>query len=148
MAEAKKKTVVSKTVKAESAAAPAEVKADAVEKKEDVKTEAKAVKKETKAAAKKAPAKKAAAKKTTAKKTESARSKAKKAAAEVKPAIHFQFSGKSYSTEELQKIAVDVWKYDLHKEEEEYSSLELYVKPEESVVYYVFNGDITGSFFI
>lgn len=148
MAEAKKKTVVSKTVKAESAAAPAEVKADAAEKKEEVKTETKAAKKETKTEVKKAPVKKTAAKKTTAKKAESAEPKAKKAAAEVKPAVHLQFSGKSYSTEDLQKIASDVWKYDLHKEEEEYTSLELYVKPEESVVYYVFNGDITGSFFI
>ena len=122
MAESKKKTVAAKTVKTETAA-PAEVKADAVETKEEVKT---AVKKETKTATKKAP----------------------KADTAVNMAVHFQFSGKSYSTEDLQKIAKDVWKYDLHKEEEEYASLELYVKPEESIVYYVFNGDITGSFFI
>ena len=140
MAESKKKTVAAKTVKTETAA-PAEVKADAVETKEEVKT---AVKKETKTATKKAPAKK----KTTAKKAESAEPKAAKADTAVNMAVHFQFSGKSYSTEDLQKIAKDVWKYDLHKEEEEYASLELYVKPEESIVYYVFNGDITGSFFI
>ena len=139
MAESKKKTVAAKTVKTETAA-PAEVKADAVETKEEVKT---AVKKETKTATKKA-----AAKKTTAKKAESAEPKAAKADTAVNMAVHFQFSGKSYSTEDLQKIAKDVWKYDLHKEEEEYASLELYVKPEESIVYYVFNGDITGSFFI
>ncbi len=139
MAESKKKTVAAKTVKTETAA-PAEVKADAVETKEEVKT---AVKKETKTATKKAPAKK-----TTAKKAESAEPKAAKADTAVNMAVHFQFSGKSYSTEDLQKIAKDVWKYDLHKEEEEYASLELYVKPEESIVYYVFNGDITGSFFI
>lgn len=145
MAESKKKTIAAKTVKTEAAVAPADVKADAAETKEEVKT---AVKKETKTAAKKAPAKKTTAKKTTAKKTESAEPKAKKAATAVKTAVHFQFSGKSYSMEDLQKIAVDVWKYDLHKEEEEYTSLELYVKPEESIVYYVFNGDITGSFFI
>ena len=139
MAESKKKTVAAKTVKTETAA-PAEVKADAVETKEEVKT---AVKKETKTATKKAPAKK-----TAAKKAESAEPKAAKADTAVNMAVHFQFSGKSYSTEDLQKIAKDVWKYDLHKEEEEYASLELYVKPEESIVYYVFNGDITGSFFI
>lgn len=144
MAESKKKTIAAKTVKTETAS-PAEVKADAAETKEEVKA---AVKKETKAAAKKAPAKKTTAKKATAKKAESAEPKAKKEAAAVKTAVHFQFSGKSYSMEDLQKIAADVWKYDLHKEEEEYTSLELYVKPEESIVYYVFNGDITGSFFI
>ena len=144
MAESKKKAVGAKTVKTEAAVAPAEVKADAVETKGEAKT---TVKKETKTAAKKAPVKKTAAKKTEAKKTESAEPKAKKPAA-VQPAVHFQFSGKSYSTEDLQKIAADVWKYDLHKDEEAYTSLELYVKPEESIVYYVFNGDITGSFFI
>ena len=113
------------------------------------KDEKPAAKKET---AKKAPAKKAAEKKTTAKKAvaEKAEPKAKEKKEEpaVMQAVHLQFSGKSYSTEDLQKIAKDVWKYDLHKEEEEYASLELYVKPEESIVYYVFNGDITGSFFI
>ena len=139
MAESKKKAVAAKTVKTE-AAAPAEVKADAVETKEEAKT---TVKKETKPATKKAPAKK-----TTVKKTENTEPKAKKAAAAVQPSVHFQFSGKSYSTEDLQKIAADVWKYDLHKEDEAFTSLELYVKPEESIVYYVFNGDITGSFFI
>ena len=144
MAESKKKAVAAKTVKTE-AAAPAEVKADAVETKEEAKT---TVKKETKPATKKAPAKKASAKKTTVKKTENTEPKAKKAAAAVQPSVHFQFSGKSYSTEDLQKIAADVWKYDLHKEDEAFTSLELYVKPEESIVYYVFNGDITGSFFI
>ena len=49
--------------------------------------------------------------------------------------------------EELQKIANDVWKYDLHNEEP-YTSLELYVKPEENIAYYVFNGEINGNFFI
>lgn len=106
-------------------------------------------KKETKAAAKKTTAKKAATtKKTIAKKADekpAAKRTAKKA---VKRAINLQFAGKSYSIEDLEKIAGDVWKYDLHKADEEYTSLELYVKPEESVAYYVFNGEITGSFFI
>ncbi len=143
MAEAKKSAAVSKTVKTE----PETVKAEA---KETVKAEAKAAKKETKTTAKKAPAKKAAAGKTAEKaepKAEKAEPKAKTAKQEVKKELHLQFSGKSYSTEDFQKIADDVWKYDLHKEEG-YQSLELYVKPEESIVYYVFNGDITGSFFI
>lgn len=121
-------------------------------KKEEVKKEEKApVKKETKAAAKKTTAKKPAVKKTTTKKAaEKTEEKpvtqraAKKAAA---PVVHLQFSNKAYSIEDLQKIANDVWKFDLHNEED-YTSLELYVKPEESVAYYVFNGDITGHFFI
>lgn len=69
-----------------------------------------------------------------------------KKAAEVKGNVTVQFSGKSYSTEELVKIAKDVWKYDLGKDEADFKSVELYVKPEESSVYYVVNGDVTGSF--
>lgn len=46
------------------------------------------------------------------------------------------------------KIAKDVWKYDLGKNEADFKDVELYVKPEESSVYYVINGDVTGSFAI
>ncbi len=147
---------IKKTTEAAAKAAP-EVKpavattTNVPEKAVEVKAEAKKApaKKETKAAAKKTTAKKAATtKKTIAKKADekpAAKRTAKKA---VKRVINLQFAGKSYSIEDLEKIAGDVWKYDLHKADEEYTSLELYVKPEESVAYYVFNGEITGSFFI
>ena len=59
-----------------------------------------------------------------------------------------QFAGKSYTNEELVKIAKDVWQYDLKQEEKDLTAVELYVKPEESVVYYVFNGTEEGKFFI
>ncbi len=155
------------TVKAEAALEPAVT--SAAEKKGETgakKEEKAAAKKETKTTAKKTAAKKTstvAAKKTGTKKAEekAAAEKAEtakavkaeaKAAAEEKgkavtPVVHLQFGGKSYSMEDLHKIANDVWKYDLHNEEE-YTSLELYVKPEDKVAYYVFNGEITGSFFI
>ena len=90
------------------------------------------VKKETKKAA---PAK-AEAKKPVAKKTE------------LKSEISVQFGGKSYSQEELLKIAKDVWKYDLKQKAADLTSVELYVKPEENMVYYVMNKEITGSFYI
>ena len=119
---------------------------------EKVETAKEAVKKEEtvkaapveKVAEKKAPAKKAAAK------TEKA-APAKKAAAkkvEVKSTLHVQFDGKSYSDEELAKIAKDVWKYDLKQKAGDLTSIELYVKPEENMVYYVMNKEFTGSFFI
>ena len=95
-----------------------------------------ATKKET---VKKAPAKKAETKTV-------AKAPAKKAA--VKEAISVQFAGKSYTTEELVKIAKDVWKYDLNQKATDFKSVELYVKPEESLVYYVINGDVTGNFAI
>ena len=129
---------------------------------------------EKKAPAKKAPAKKAPAKKTVAKKADAPAAKAtaakatavkapaakkeapkkaapaKKAAAkkEATVAVNFEFSGKSYTPEDLVNIAKDVWKYDLNGKAADFKSVELYVKPEESTTYYVINGDVTGSFFI
>ncbi|MCH5260307.1 MAG: hypothetical protein J1F18_11165 [Lachnospiraceae bacterium] len=134
------KTEEVKTTPAASVAAPKQAE---VKKEEPKKTTKKAPAKKT--AAKKAPAKKtAAAKKTTTKTTTKAA--AKKAA--VKETLHLQFAGKSYTTEELVKIAKDVWKYDLKQKVGDFKSVELYVKPEENVVYYVINGDVTGNFAI
>lgn len=138
MATVKKTTVVKEDVKkAAKPAVKAEIKTEA---KPAAKAEVKAaepVKAEVKKAETKAPAKKAAAKKAPA---------AKKAA--VKESVSVQFSGKSYTTEELVKIAKDVWKYDLKKKVSDFRSVELYVKPEESQVYYVINGEVSGSFAI
>lgn len=129
------------------AAVKAEPKAAAEAKKEEKAAP------EVKAEAKKAPAKKAAAVKKTAVKKAPAKKAAapKKAAtkkAEVKETVNFQFSGKSYTPDALLSICKDVWKYDLNGKEEDFKSVELYVKPEENTTYYVINGDITGSFFI
>lgn len=82
-----------------------------------------------------------AEKKTTVKKTA-----AKKT--ELKSELHIQFSGKSYTEEDLIKIAKDVWKYDLKQKARDLTNIELYVKPEESMVYYVMNKDFTGNFMI
>ena len=130
------KTEEAKTTPAASAAE--------VKKEEPKKTAKKAPAKKT--TAKKAPAKKAAAaKKTTTKTTtKAAKTPAKKAA--VKETLHVQFAGKSYTTDELVKIAKDVWKYDLKQKAGDFKSVELYVKPEENAVYYVINGDVTGKF--
>ena len=164
MAETKK-TEAKETVKpVEKIAAKAD--APKIETKEPEKTPAvkAAVKEpaEAKAPAKKAPAKKTAVKKEAVKKEpvkkapvkkaaeKPAAAPAKKAAAreEIKETVTVQFAGKSYSSEDLVKIAKDVWKYDLGRNEEEFKTVELYVKPEESSVYYVINGDVTGSFAI
>lgn len=153
---AEKTTSVKSVTKEEPAVKAAAAETKAPEGKEEAKKEAKApAKKETvkKETAKKAAPKKTTARKTTAKKavekTEekpeektAGRKAAKKA---VTPVVHLQFGGRGYSMDDIQKMASDVWKFDL-QHEEEYTSLELYVKPEESRVYYVFNGDIAGSF--
>ena len=87
-------------------------------------------------------AKTTAAKKTT---TRTAAAKTKKAAA-VKENISIQFAGKEYTTEQLVKIAKDVWEFDLKKDPADFKEVQLYVKPEEAKVYYVINGTETGSF--
>lgn len=132
-----KKTVTKETT-AEVKTAPVkeekEVKAAPVkaEKAEPVKAEKAAAPAK---AAKKPAAKKPAAKKTTAKE-------------EVKVSMNVQFGGKSYTTEDLVKIAKDVWKYDLKQKVVDFKSVELYVKPEDGMTYYVINGKEAGSFYI
>lgn len=90
-------------------------------------------------------------KKGTAPKSGAKKGSGKKAAvkkADQKVGLHVQFAGKSYSQEELVKIAQDVWKYDLKQKVRSLASIELYVKPEENLVYYVMNQEFTGSFSI
>ena len=146
MAEVKKATakVVAKVPAEEKKVEVKAAEVKAPEVKAEVKKEA--VKKTP--AAKKAPAKKAPA----AKKESVKKETVKKAPAAKKPVVkeevNFQFSGKSYTSEDLIRITRDVWKYDLNGKEEDVKSIELYVKPEENTAYYVINGDVTGSFFI
>lgn len=131
------KTPIEKAIDAAVVAPVEEKKAPA--KKAAAPKKAVAEKKEVKAEAapaeKKAPAKKAPAKKTAAKK-------------EMKTEIAVQFAGKSYTQDDLVKIAKDVWRFDLKMKAADLVSVELYVKPEESMVYYVFNGTECGSFAI
>lgn len=129
----------------------APVKAEEVKVVEEVKVE------EVKAEVKKAPVKKAAAPKKEAVKkaevkTEAKKAPAKKAAApkkeEVEVSVNVQFAGRSLSTEDLVKMAKDVWKYDLKQKAADFKSVELYVKPEEFKAYFVINGKEAGSFAI
>ena len=131
------KTPIEKAID-EAVVAPAEEKKAPAKRAAAPKKATKAVaeKKEVKAEEKKAPAKKASAKKATA---------AKK---EMKTEIAVQFAGKSYTQDDLVKIAKDVWRFDLKQKAADLVSVELYVKPEESMVYYVFNGTECGSFAI
>ena len=132
MAEAKK--TAKATVKKPVAKAAAEkTVAETTAKKTTAKTT------ETKTTA----AKTTAAKKTT---TKTAAAKTTKKAAAVKENISIQFAGKEYTTEQLVKIAKDVWEFDLKKDPADFKEVQLYVKPEEAKVYYVINGTETGSF--
>ena len=138
------KAVAAKVEEKKVEAAPAKVEAPA--KKEVAKKEAPAKKE---AAKKAAPAKKETAKKAAPAKKEAAKKEApaKKAAAK-KETIYVQFAGKSYSNDELLKIAKDVWVYDMGQKAADMKSVEIYVKPEESMAYFVVNGTENGSFMI
>lgn len=140
---------VKKTTKAAETKAAAPVVETKVEAVEEVKEAPVA---EVKEEVKKAPAKKAATKKTTVKEEVKAEEPAKKATttkkAALKATVTLQFAEKSYTEESLVTIAKDVWKFDLKQKATDLKSVELYVKPEEGLCYYVFNGDVTGSFVI
>ena len=151
MAMAKKAVAAPKTDAAAKVEGVAAAKAEEVKKEAVVQTAApakkEAVKKETvkKETVKKEakPGRKPAAKKEKAAEPKKAAAGRKAA---VKSEVHIQFSGKSYSNDDLIKIAKDVWKYDLQQNENDIKDLELYVKPEENLVYYVINGEYSGSF--
>lgn len=152
MEEVKKTTakVVAKAAPAVKAAEEKkpEVKAEAPVKEAEAKKAAPAAKAEKKAPAKKAPAKKAEVKKAAAPAAKEEKKAPVKKAAKVEETVNFQFSGKSYTPDDLMKIFRDVWKYDMNGREEDIRNVELYVKPEENTTYFVVNGSITGSFFI
>ena len=153
-----KKTTAKVVAKAAPAAKAAEEKKPEVKaaapfkeaevKKAEVKKAAPAAKAEKKAPAKKAPAKKAEVKKAAAPAAKEEKKAPVKKAAKVEETVNFQFSGKSYTPDDLMKIFRDVWKYDMNGREEDIRNVELYVKPEENTTYFVVNGSITGSFFI
>ena len=141
MATAKKLTTMEATaantekeVKTATAAnTEKEVKAAPTKVENEIKTTAKETN-TTKTAAK-APAKKAPAKKPAVK-------------TEVKVSMNIQFGGKSYTMDDLVKIAKDVWRYDLKQKAVDFKTVELYVKPEDGMVYYVINSKEAGSFYI
>ena len=67
---------------------------------------------------------------------------------EVSTSLFVQFDGKSFYQDDLMKMAKDVWKYDLKQKVGDLTSVELYVKPEENMAYYVMNKDFAGSFYL
>lgn len=136
-APVKEETPVAETVKAAS-------DREEAPRAEEVKTEAPKAEKKPAAAEKKKPGRKPSAK-TAEKKPAEKKTAVKK---ELKSDITVQFGGKSYTQEELVQIAKDVWKYDLNQKASDLTSIELYVKPEEHVAYYVMNKEFAGSFYL
>lgn len=164
-AKGQAKPVETKATETKATEKPAEVKAEqleldvAAEPKKAAETVEKAAEKAVEKVAEKATAakkavgaKKAAVKKEVAKKTATAKKAAATKKVEpvekktekkeaVKATVHVQFSGKSITNDELVQIAKDVWKYDLKKKAGDFKTVDIYVKPEESMVYCVVNGE-------
>lgn len=65
----------------------------------------------------------------------------------MKSTFYLEFYGKQLDQAALVKTAKSIWTKS-GKKAAELNSLKLYVKPEENMVYYVFNEDETGSFSI
>lgn len=128
--------------KAAPAAKAAEVKAAPAEVKTEVKAAVKPAAPKVAAPAKKAPAKKAPAKKAPAKKAPAKKAAAPKTAA--KEQFFIQFLGKDLEKDEIISRAKAAYKEAGNKAA--IKSLDVYVKFEESAVYYVVNGDISGRF--
>lgn len=110
-----------------------ETSAEAVKGADAVKTTAKTIVKTT--AAKKTTAKKTTDKETTAKKTTT------KKAASKKETFIVQFRGREVSKETIEHRFQDVWTKDFGRKIGEVKSVAFYVKPEDSAVYFVVNGE-------
>lgn len=102
-----------------------------------------------KAAEKKAPAKKEAPK-AAPKKEAPAKKVAPKAAEKKEAALvqntYIEFASVQYHEATITKMAEQVWTKDMKKKLSDLKSMELYIKPEEKKVYYVFNKKETGDF--
>lgn len=63
----------------------------------------------------------------------------------MKSTFYIEYYGKQIDESLLVKAAKSIWTKGGNKLAD-LKSLDLYVKPEENMAYYVFNGDISGSF--
>ncbi|MEG1958168.1 MAG: DUF6465 family protein [Lachnospiraceae bacterium] len=66
----------------------------------------------------------------------------------IEKSMHIEIADKTFTQEDFIKTVKDIWKCDLSREISEIKSIDLYVKPEDSKVYYVINNEETGSFCI
>lgn len=55
--------------------------------------------------------------------------------------VTVQFGGKEITTEEATTLAVAAWVAETGKKKTEAKDIKLYIKPEDSVIYYVINGE-------
>ncbi len=109
-------------------------------------TEKSAAKKAEKATEKKSTTKKSATKKVAEEKPVEKKTATRKTA--VKTNLNLEFEGRSANTDELVKIARDIWEFDLNRNPKDFKEVDFYVKLEEKAVYYVINKEVSGRFTI
>jgi hypothetical protein len=63
----------------------------------------------------------------------------------MKSNVYVEFYGEQVSQSDILEEAKKIWK-DSGKKEADLKSIQLYIKPEDDRVYYVFNDDESGSF--
>ena len=85
------------------------------------------------------PEKKTATRKTTVRKAAATKKSA------VKETIYLQYLGKEINKDDVVKSVKEVWTKQLKNKAGDLKSIDLYLKPEENAVYYVINGEVTGS---
>lgn len=66
----------------------------------------------------------------------------------MKSTLNVEFAGKAIESKEIIAKAKKVWVAEGVKDRKikDLANLDLYIKPEENAVYYVFNGEESGSF--
>lgn len=144
VAEVAVKEVKEAPKKAAPKAEPKKTAPKAAEKKAPAKKEApKATPKKEVPAKKEAP--KAAPKKEAPAKRVAPKAAEKKEAALVQN-TYIEFASVQYHEATITKMAEQVWTKDMKKKLSDLKSMELYIKPEEKKVYYVFNKKETGDF--
>ncbi len=81
------------------------------------------------------------------KNAKTAKTAAKKPAAKkaVKEEVYLQYGGREISKDELIRQVKAIWTKELKNKVGDIASIQLYLKPEENMVYYVVNGTTTGS---
>ena len=64
----------------------------------------------------------------------------------MKSNIYLEYQGIQKEQKDFIATSKEIWVKELGNKIKDIETLELYVKPEENAVYYVFNGTVTGSF--
>ncbi len=96
--------------------------------------------------AKKATKKAGSTAKEMAKKADNVVTEAKKAVRKpLKEEVYLQYMGKEISKDDLMRQVKEIWTKQLKRKVGEMSTVTLYLKPEENKVYYVINGEESGS---